>query len=40
MEYQGRMDIDEQLLADLIRCTKMLQAKVAQLEPPPEDTVK
>lgn len=40
MEYQGRMDIDEQLLADLIRCTKMVQAKVAQLEPPPEDTVK
>ena len=37
MEYQGRMDIDEQLLADLIRCTKMLQAKVAQLEPPAED---
>jgi hypothetical protein len=40
MEYQGRMDIDKQLLADLIRCTKILQAKVAQLESPPEDTVK
>jgi hypothetical protein len=25
MEYQGRMDIDDQLLADLIRCTKTLQ---------------
>ena len=34
MEYQGRMDIDEQLLADLIRCTKSLQEKVAALSPP------
>ena len=34
MEYQGRMDIDEQLLADLIRCTKTLQSKVEALKPP------
>jgi hypothetical protein len=33
-EYQGRMEIDEKLLADLIRCTKALEAKVARLEPP------
>jgi hypothetical protein len=37
MEYQGRMDIDEQLLADLIRCTKTLQAQVTALEPPAEE---
>ena len=36
MEYQGRMEIDEQLLADLILCTKTLQGKVAALGPPPE----
>jgi hypothetical protein len=35
MEYQGRMDVDEQLLADLIRCTKTLQAQVDNLDPPP-----
>ncbi|MBC7586620.1 MAG: hypothetical protein H7316_23055 [Tardiphaga sp.] len=34
MEYQGRMDIDEQLLADLIRCAIALQEQVSQLEPP------
>jgi hypothetical protein len=34
MEYQGRMDIDEQLLADLIKCTKTLQAKISALKPP------
>jgi hypothetical protein len=34
MEYQGRMDIDEKLLTDLIRCTKSLQEKVAALSPP------
>jgi hypothetical protein len=34
MEYQGRMDIDEQLLADLIRCTKTLEAQVAKLGQP------
>jgi len=34
MEYEGRMDIDEQLLADLIRCTKTLEAAVSKLTPP------
>ena len=34
MEYQGRMDIEEQLLADLIRCTKTLQGQVGKLDPP------
>jgi len=34
MEYQGRLDIDEQLLADLIRCTKALETVVAKLTPP------
>jgi hypothetical protein len=33
-EYQGRIDIDEKLLADLIRCTKALEAAVAKLAPP------
>ena len=33
-EYQGRIDIDEKLLADLIRCTKALEATVAKLAPP------
>ena len=33
-EYQGRMEIDEKLLAGLIRCTMALEAKVAKLEPP------
>jgi hypothetical protein len=33
-EYQGRVDLDENLLADLIRCTKILQAAVAKLGPP------
>jgi hypothetical protein len=37
MEYQGRMDIDEQLLVDLIRCTKTLQGKVEKLAPLSED---
>ena len=31
MEYQGRTDTDERLLADLIRCTKTLQGQVARL---------
>ena len=30
-EYQGRMEIDESLLADLIRCTKRLATAVARL---------
>ncbi len=35
-EYEGRMEIDERLLADLIRCTKKLAAAVAKREPPKE----
>jgi hypothetical protein len=33
-EYQGRMEIDETLLANLIRCTKALEAAAAKLDPP------
>jgi len=33
-EYEGRMEIDEGLLADLIRCTKKLETAVGKLEPP------
>jgi hypothetical protein len=33
-EYEGRMEIDEALLADLIRCTKKLEAAVGKLDPP------
>jgi hypothetical protein len=33
-EYQGRTDIDEHLLADLIRCTRILEAAVGRLELP------
>ena len=33
-EYEGRMEIDEGLLADLIRCTKKLEKAVAKLDPP------
>ena len=33
-EYQGRMEIDESLLADLIRCTKKLETALARLDPP------
>ena len=33
-EYEGRVDIDEALLADLIRCTKKLAAAIAKLAPP------
>jgi hypothetical protein len=35
-EYQGRTEIDERLLADLIRCTKKLEAAVAKMDPPKE----
>jgi hypothetical protein len=35
-EYEGRTEIDEQLLVDLIRCTKKLAAAVAKLDPPKE----
>jgi hypothetical protein len=33
-EYEGRTEIDERLLADLISCTKKLETAVARLEPP------
>jgi len=33
-EYEGRVDIDEKLLADLIRCTKKLETAVGKLIPP------
>jgi hypothetical protein len=33
-EYEGRMEINEKLLADLIRCTKKLDAAVGKLAPP------
>jgi len=36
-EYEGRTDIDKQLLTDLIRCTKKLQAAVGKLLPLPND---
>jgi hypothetical protein len=33
-EYEGRVDIDPKLLADLIRCTKKLETAVGKLTPP------
>jgi hypothetical protein len=33
-EYEGRMEIDQRLLADLIRCTKKLETAVGKLAPP------
>ena len=33
-EYEGRVDIDEKLLADLIRCTRKLETAVGKLVPP------
>jgi hypothetical protein len=36
-EYEGRTEISPQLLADLIRCTKKLEADVAKLNPPTEE---
>jgi hypothetical protein len=33
-EYEGRMEIDEKLLANLIRCTKTIEATVSRLDPP------
>jgi hypothetical protein len=36
-EYEGRTEINTQLLADLIRCTKKLEADVAKLNPPTEE---
>jgi hypothetical protein len=35
-EYEGRAEIDETLLADLIRCTKKLEEAVVKLPSPPE----
>lgn len=32
-EYEGRMEIDEKLLTDLIRCTKIIESAVARLGP-------
>ncbi len=34
--YEGRTEINAQLLANLIRCTKKLEADVAKLNPPTE----
>jgi hypothetical protein len=36
-EYQGRMEIDAKLLADLLRSTKALEIAVGKLEPPAKD---
>ncbi|MGH6703025.1 MAG: hypothetical protein ACRECG_06445 [Bradyrhizobium sp.] len=36
-EYEGRLEIDERLLADLIRCTRTIEATVANLDPPAKD---
>ena len=33
-EYEGRTEIDEKLLTDLIRCTKTIDAAIAKLDPP------
>jgi hypothetical protein len=33
-EYEGRTEIDESLLADLIRCTRKLETAVGRLDPP------
>jgi hypothetical protein len=33
-EYEGRMEIDQKLLAELIRCTRQLEAAVGKLQPP------
>jgi hypothetical protein len=35
-EYEGSVEIDEVLLADLIRCTKKLEATVGKLDLPDE----
>jgi hypothetical protein len=34
-EYEGAIDIDDMLLADLLRCTLGLAALVEKLDPPP-----
>ena len=33
-EYEGRVEIDEELLANLIQSTKTIEAAVARLDPP------
>jgi uncharacterized protein (UPF0332 family) len=33
-EYEGRTEVDEQLMKDLIRCAKTLKAAVKKLAPP------
>jgi hypothetical protein len=33
-EYEGRTELDKQLMTDLIRCTKKLDAAVGSLKPP------
>jgi hypothetical protein len=33
-EYEGRMEIEKKLLAQLVRCTKTLEAAVGKLTPP------
>jgi hypothetical protein len=36
-EYEGRLEIDEGLLTDLIRCTKKLETAVAKLDAPADE---
>ena len=36
-EYEGRLEIDEKLLADLFNATKRLETAVGKLTPPPEE---
>ena len=36
-EYQGRMEIDAKLLADLIQSTKLLETEVGKLAPPADN---
>jgi len=36
-EYEGRTEIDEGLLAYLIRCTKKLETALARLDPPADE---
>jgi hypothetical protein len=36
-EYEGRMDIDKKLLADLISATKRLDTAIGSLTPPPAE---
>lgn len=35
-EYEGAIDVDEVLLADLLRCTLALAVSIEALEPPPD----